>query len=291
MKNIEKYRLLKKALGETKMLTRLVTVRKECPFKFNEILVYSVLVYIKKKGITANKISKIIGLHFNTLKRILDNFKKLGLVVCDNNKYKAIIPPDNIKNWFSFQKKPINQELKEQFNYNWTAFPSFETDYNHLQIAIYCHLLLGETNTQVSIFLRCSTMSVSRVRKLKDMEKLKKSDFLNEGIIVRKSPEKKVPLARKLGIVGALNIFNENCDLMRKDRLPERDIVWFWETLIKSLPDPNGDDCNNLIWSFKELYDRLKTQHNNGRELGKYHHPNCYKLLCHVYAQVYNVKF
>ena len=285
---------LQKKFGEQKRYTKLVAVYKPCRLGFNELLAYSTLIFRQRKhGYSAARLAMHTGLdRTKTVPLVLARLAGCGLVVQSQAKrWRAEPPPADISDWFVTRKA---EELAHQFRYNWIMVPADGSPLTTLQAAIIPNLVLGKSHASISRFLRVSLRTVSRTAKMitDNGNVFRKDWFQDRGKVERKrkSPAERAQVEKPkvvavwelLGISDKYLIkqLDRNSELMRKDRIPDRDIVSWWQQTIGQCKDPNGEVAEGLILRFPSWYAKIKTDHNYNRKTGKTDYDNCYRLMC-----------
>jgi Mn-dependent DtxR family transcriptional regulator len=101
---------------QNKQINRMVSFRKECPLTFSEKTVFSYMFFrMRKKGNVApasvRKLSKVSGMHRDTIAKALRRLETYGLVRCRDGKWR--LTTEGVRNhsdWFGFRGKGRNHE-------------------------------------------------------------------------------------------------------------------------------------------------------------------------------------
>lgn len=278
---------LKTKFGQNKRVTRLATVTKNCPLVFNELLVYSTLVFRDPKmiGKSARKISELTHLHQSvTVPKILKKLEKLGLVVClQNKKWLAQFPPENIRDWFCVRSA---ETFDKRFCYNAIMVPATGSPLTPLQAAIVAQLALKRRNIAIAWFLRVSPKTVARTKKIYTDDF--NNDWLqNRGKIKRKKRTKKekheheygMQIAKELGLgecedrAYIIKSMDYCCRYLINGGLSRHKAMKFVGDLLidqKKL---------EMFWSLPAKFDEIKRIHDNRRKLQETTENDCEKLL------------
>jgi hypothetical protein len=290
-----KYSVLKKKFGPDKRLTRLVAVRKPCQLGFLELLAYSTLIFrVDESGCTASRLSRLSGLdRTKTVPKVLARLSVLGLAVQQGKSWFAVAPVGDVAGWFVWQKA---DQLKNQFRYNWIAVPGPDSPLTNIQAAIVTQLVLKMSHASIARFLRVSVKTVGRVVKLlaDNGQKYKLAWFQDKGAVVVKkkvavvkeaAPTVVASLAGSVGITDGYlgQQLDRNCKLMGGAGIDQKQQHKFWGQVVGKFADPNGDQCEGLLFSFGARLGKIQSDHNHNKKEGKADAPNCYFLLCHEY--------
>ncbi len=288
---------LKKKFGTNKRFTRLVAVRKPCPLGFNELVVYSTLIFrAKESGMSARKISLLTGFHQSvTTPKILATLRGHGLVVQSQDKLWSAVAPDAVADWFALQPA---EELANRFRYNWISVPADGSPLTPLHAAIIPQLVLGKSHAQISRWLRVSLKTVGRVAKMlqDNGNKFNRSWFQDKGVVEKKAPKQPVQeqptkakepaLPELLGVTDryiAIQI-DRSVNYAEAGGLTPKQARQFFADLVGQFKNPNGDNVYDLLSGFAPKFDKVKADHNHNRSNGKAYADNCYHLLRKEYG-------
>jgi len=117
-----KYKILKDHFPDKK-LVRFIATTRHCKLTLKERWVYSALLWrFKKHPVTKNRLAKWTGVdRTRTLPRVLIRLWNLRLVVKDGQKYKAVLPPQDLMPWFATWDNGKQDERLVLSN-NWAVY-------------------------------------------------------------------------------------------------------------------------------------------------------------------------
>ncbi len=282
-----KYLDLKTRFGENKRIAKWCTATKKAKLTWKHILAYSTLVYRdpEDKGYTLRKLARQTRLHASkTLPRLLKELAAYGLAGKKEGLWHAQEPPENVRDWFSFNTRSDN--WRKQLNYGYMVFPDEGCLFSILECAILVQLLQGIYINHIAFRLRTSRKTVLRTRKKLEAHggRLKQAWFEDKGPVKKKKAAAEPSLtAQCLPILDAsqLKVAEYKTRAMREAGYKDRQVQEIWAEVRKKLGN-DGDAWDNFLWEFDTRFAKMEGRHKARQKEGTCDFNTSFELFKHA---------